>query len=439
MKIGALLASFHDTPALVNPGMQKQFEAYIEQAQTMLSRVEASSEAVVMQDDFWPASDSWLAAYRPYIVKKGILLVPVKGVLIHGMGYAFGNYATGYVYLTKVLERGLADRDVKGIAFICDSPGGHVAGNFELVDRIYNARGQKPMRGYAAESAYSACYSIISAVDPGQITVSRTGGVGSIGVVTFHVDVSKSMENEGVKITFIHYGKHKVDGNAYEPLPKEVKARIQSRIDEMGEVFVSTVARNRGMDVQAVRDTEALTFTATEATSNGLADTIGSLDDAIAVFAADMSNQEEDDMTTKDTSAVDQAALDTARAEGVTQGTEAGRREGALQERQRISAILDSEEGKKRPSAALAFALDTDLTPDQASNVLSKIAPEQAAAPVADPKAGKDADAAAKDFQAAMNSSDNPNLGAPGGGDKPLSQAELALAESFPTKKKSAA
>lgn len=416
MKIGALLASFHDTPALVNPGMQKQFEAYIEQAQTMLSRVEASSEAVVMQDDFWPASDSWLAAYRPYIVKKGILLVPVKGVLIHGMGYAFGNYATGYVYLTKVLERGLADRDVKGIAFICDSPGGHVAGNFELVDRIYNARGQKPMRGYAAESAYSACYSIISAVDPGQITVSRTGGVGSIGVVTFHVDVSKSMENEGVKITFIHYGKHKVDGNAYEPLPKEVKARIQARIDEMGEVFVSTVARNRGMDVQAVRDTEALTFTATEATSNGLADTIGSLDDAIAVFAADMSNQEEDDMSTKDTSAVRLVA-----AKGSAASDDALRREGAIQERQRIQSILGSSEGKRRPEVAEAAAFASDMNFDQFVSFLAKIPEAQNRPSGLAEQAMLDAGYAPRDSK--LMRSD-------------LSQAELALAESFPERPK---
>ncbi len=33
-----------------------------------------------MQDDYWPAPDTWLAQYRPYVVKNGILLIPVKGV-----------------------------------------------------------------------------------------------------------------------------------------------------------------------------------------------------------------------------------------------------------------------------------------------------------------------------------------------------------------------
>lgn len=434
----ALLASFHNEPALVNSGMQTQFEACVNEAYGTLARIEANDNKPAMADDFWPSADSWLAAYRPYIVKGGILMIPVKGVLIYGMGYAIGSWATGYVYITKALERGLADPEVKGIAFIIDSPGGHVAGNFDLVDKIFAARGQKPIRAFAAENAYSAAYSIASACDT--ITVSRTGGVGSIGVVTIHVDMSKLMDDIGYKITFIHYGKHKVDGNAYEALPADVKKRIQARIDGLGELFASTVARNRAMDVQAVRDTEALTFTAEEATSNGLADAIGSLDDAIAVFAADMSNQEDDDMSTKDTSAVDQAAIDTARAEGVTTGTEAGKREGALAERTRISAILDSEEGKKRPAAAFAAALDTDMTAEKAVAFLAKLPEEPKAAAVVDPNAAKGKEGAAADFQAVMDADKHPEAGAPGGGEKSeLSKAEQAMIDAgFKPKAKAA-
>ena len=70
-----------------------------------------------------------------------------------------------------------------------------VAGNFDLVDRIFAARGVKPIRAYAAESAYSAAYSIASAAD--DITVSRTGGVGSIGVVTVHADYSQALDAGG--------------------------------------------------------------------------------------------------------------------------------------------------------------------------------------------------------------------------------------------------
>ncbi|MBX4899492.1 S49 family peptidase [Rhizobium bangladeshense] len=295
MEMNALLSTFHDTPAMLHPGMQSRFEAYLRSAQINLSRIEAPTSKITMQDDFWPAPDTWLAAYRPYTVKNEILMIPVKGVLLFGVGYAIGDYATGYVYISKALERGLADPQVKGIAFIIDSPGGHVAGNFDLADKIFAARGKKPIHAFAAENAYSAAYSIASACKT--VTVARTGGVGSIGVVTVHLDVSKAIDGAGLKVTLIHYGKHKVDGNAYESLSAGAKARIQARIDGLGELFVSTVARNRAMDAQAVRDTEALTFGAEEAVSLGLADRVGVLDDAITNFQNYLSGSKEPSMT----------------------------------------------------------------------------------------------------------------------------------------------
>ena len=453
MRGNALLSTFDNQPSLLDTGSQHRFEASLEQATVMLARIDAANDNPVMADDFWFSPDDWRSAYRPYTVKDGILLIPVKGVLLHDFGYQFGSWATGYTYITRALRRGLADGDVKGIAFIVDSPGGHVAGNFELVDEIFAARGQKPMRGYAAESAYSAAYSIISAVDPGRITVTRTGGAGSIGVLTMHLDVSVAMEMGGYKVTFIHAGKHKVDGNSYEALPKDVKDRIQARIDELMTVFVSTVARNRGLVELVIRDFEALTFTATQATSNGLADTIGSLDDAIAVFAADLSSDEDTTMMTTEEKAAAQAALtaaaDAARAEGVTagkteglaQGKKDGLAEGATAERTRIHAIRDSEEGKKRPIAALAAALDSSMTVEESSKFLAKLPEEKAPvvaaatpAPVVDPKAKGGA------FAAAM-ANGAPELGAPdagGEGAETVSRADRTFALAGRSPKKAA-
>src|SRR5690606_8117872 len=129
------------------------------------------------------------------------------------------------------------------------------------------------------------------------------------------------LKQEYYKLTYIHFGDHKIDGNPYEPLKPEVKARIQSRIDELGKVFVATVARNRGMDEKAVIDTQALTYTAQEAVSKGLADSIGPLDDAVAAFAAGLSTEEGDEqMSGKTDAAVDQAAIETARTEAHAAG-----------------------------------------------------------------------------------------------------------------------
>ena len=243
--LNPIMARFVATPSLVAPEMREWFESCLAAAAAHPRTSEMLTDLAESDDGFWPAPDDWRAAYRPYVVQDGILQIPVKGVLLHGFSFALGGWATGYVYIWRAFQRGIEDPNVRGIALICDSPGGHVAGNFDLVDRMYALRGTKKVWAFAHEGAYSAAYSIASVADT--IWVSRTGGVGSIGVVAAHLDVSGAMEQAGMRVTFIFAGRHKVDGNAYEALPDEVRERLQSRIDELYGVFTATVSRNRGL------------------------------------------------------------------------------------------------------------------------------------------------------------------------------------------------
>lgn len=422
------LARFEDSPALVHPDKHRRFEAsLIKLNDYMDAQHQRELAASNGNDDFWFADNDWRSVLRPYVVVNGVLQIPVKGVLLHDFGYQYFDWATGYVYIEKAIERGMGDGNVKGIALVIDSPGGEVAGNFDLVDKIFAWRGTKPIRAYASESAYSAAYSIASAAD--SITVSRTGGVGSIGVVTAHVDVSKMMDDWGYKVTFIYAGAHKVDGNPYEALKPEVKERIQARIDELYSIFVQTVARNREMDEQAVRDTEALTFTASEATQNGLADNIGERDASIAAFAVELSLNDGDDQMANVNENKDNAATVTladfekgkaeAHAAGVVVGKAEGKaeglKEGASAAVTRINAILDSEEGKKRPKAALSAALKTSMTVEEATAFLADLAEEKASAPIKDEKDSKGKPNATRDaFSARMDADGNPDVGEPG-------------------------
>lgn len=382
-----ILASFQDNPSLVSAQQQSVFNACFEAlaAHEDFPKLLAASSA---QDDFWFRDDDWRARYRPYNVSGGILTIPVKGALLHDFPWTIGGWATGYDYVLKAFQRGMADANVRGIAFLIHSPGGDVSGCFDAVDKMFAAKGSKPVRAFAHEYAYSAAYAIASLAD--KIVMSRTGGVGSIGVVTAHVDYSKALEKEGIKITFIQFGKHKTDGNPYEALGEDARARIQARIDELGEVFVATVARNRKMDAEKVRKTEALTYSPSEAISIGLADAVGPLDDAVAAFAADLETaqvQGEEHMSKDTPAAVDQAAIDAVRAEGHAEGVKVG----AEQERARISAILESDAAKTRPASAKMLAFETDKDSASAITALAKL-PEEAAA----------TGTAAKQFQTAV-------------------------------------
>lgn len=384
-----------------------EHQPWVEQALTHLSsstfaqefnQKVNSAKAESDSTDFWTelgwASD-WL---RPYRVEDGVLTIPVKGMMLKNFPYALGSWATGYEYIREAILRGAADENIHTINLDIDSPGGMVAGCFDCADAIFEARGTKPINAYANESAYSAAYAIASAAD--SITVARTGGVGSIGVITMHVDISGMYENAGIKVTPIYAGNHKADGNPYEPLPDDVKTRIQERIDALYTLFVSTVARNRDLSEQSVRDTEAATFMAQEAVENGLADAVGPLGSLSA--SADHSNDDEDDNMSKDNQSVALADHEQAVADATAAGTETGKAEGATAERERINAILGSEEAKTRPAAAKHVALNSEMTVEAAQAFLAGLPEEKSEVPDGKGKSS---------FQNAMDNGDHPNVG----------------------------
>ena len=78
-------------------------------------------------------------------------------------------------------DRAAADSSIGAIVLNIDSPGGSVYGVEELADKIYKARGTKPVYAVANSLAASAAYWIGSAAS--QLYVTPSGEVGSIGVL----------------------------------------------------------------------------------------------------------------------------------------------------------------------------------------------------------------------------------------------------------------
>lgn len=410
-----VLAMFASADALVAVEKKDMLVACLsslsqhEHFKAMVAETSASSD-----DGFWPEPDSWKASLRPYVVKDGILHIPVKGVLLNEFPWACGNWATGYEYIQRAFERGCRDYEagnIKGIALIENSPGGMVAGCWDAVDRMVAAKERVgvPVRAFAHESAYSAAYGIATVAD--QIVVSRTGGVGSIGTLRTHIDWSKWNEQAGLTYTFIQAGECKTDGHPDKPLSERAKKRWMEQVVELNEIFIAAVARGRGLDPQTIRDFEAATFSASQALSNGLADSIGTLDDALVAYAADLSTHEGDEqMSTPDTAAQHEAAITAAREEGRQAGIVEGKATGATEAVARINAILASDAGKARPKAALSAALKTTMTADEATAFIADLPEETAEAPAAPAAAVEPTGDPLATAMAATG--DGPNLGA---------------------------
>ena len=218
-------------------------------------------------------------ALKPYDVIEGIARIDVCGTLVHKLGSLRPLCGmTGYDGIRACFLDAVADPAIRGICLHIDSPGGEVAGLFDLVDTIKAARGRKPIHAILDETAYSAAYAIASAAD--RISVPRTGGTGSVGVIALIVDITRWMEKEGVTVNIIQFGARKADGQPFTALSDEARARFQADVDVMGDMFVKTVADNRKMTPAAVRATEAGCFLGRNGVTAGLADVVASPDEA---------------------------------------------------------------------------------------------------------------------------------------------------------------
>jgi capsid assembly protease len=234
-------------------------------------------------------------------VPKNISVIPVFGSLVnrtHGLDAMSG--LTTYDSIRNDFRAAL-DSDSDAILLDIDSPGGSASGVLDLSDEIYAARGGKPIYAVANENAFSAAYAIASAADT--IFLSRTGHVGSIGVIAVHRDQSAANEKEGVKYTSIYKGDRKTDLSPHQPLSDEGKAMLEDEVSDHYDLFVKTVARNRGIPEAQVKATQAGMFMGEKAVLKDLADEVLAFSDVPSRILTDLNvnlEREEDiAMTTK--------------------------------------------------------------------------------------------------------------------------------------------
>lgn len=356
---------------------------------------------------------------RGYRVVDGVAVISAMGGLVHRTKLAAdSSVLIGYNDLAADMEDALGKADVHAIALVFDSPGGEVSGAFELADRIYAARGRKPIVAVADGMAASAAYLAASAAD--EVVLTNTSYVGSIGVVMRHVDFSRALANDGITVSHIFAGEHKIDGNPYQPLPDAVRTALQADIEGLYQMFVQTVAKHRGMDEQAVRDTRAGVYRGVAAVAARLADRIGTVDAVVAELAArrnsavataagislqpwetSMSHASANAAVAAPAAsagATTTAAAPAAAATASQADLDKAHADGAAAERARVTAITSHANAAANP-AITQQCIATGLSAEQAKGFLD-----------AAPAAGTAAVAATNQFAAAMTAMGNPRV-----------------------------
>jgi protease-4 len=182
------------------------------------------------------------------------------------------------------LKRFRENRDVKAIVLRIDSPGGGVGPSQEIYAEVKKTTPTKKVVVSMGAIAASGGYYVGAAADhimanPGTIT-------GSIGVIMEFADAQELFEKIGVSAVVIKSGDYKDTGSPLRKMTPEEKRLLEGFVSNVHQQFVTSVAEGRKMSEEKVRTlADGRIFSGQQAKELGLLDSLGNMEDAIALAA----------------------------------------------------------------------------------------------------------------------------------------------------------
>jgi signal peptide peptidase SppA len=137
------------------------------------------------------------------------------------------------------------DSEATSVIVRFNSPGGVVTGLEQTARALKELSDAKPTTAYVEELCASAAYWL--AAQCGEILVSESAEVGSIGVYLAFLTMERGLVMQGVTPEVIKAGKYKTLGIAVKDLSDEEREYLQAGVDETYEKFKSAVSV-RGLD-----------------------------------------------------------------------------------------------------------------------------------------------------------------------------------------------
>lgn len=226
---------------------------------------------------------------KSYDVVDGVAVLHVDGVMAKRMNL-FSQISGGVS--TQLAARDLLqaadDPSVHSIIQVYDTPGGTVDGTQAFANIIRQVGQRKSVVTLADGLMASA--GVWAGTAATQIYIAdTTTGVGSIGVVSQHVDMSGRDAQNGIKRTEVFAGKYKRIASDTGPLTKAGLQSIQESVDYTYSLFVQAVATQRGVSVDKVLSdmADGRMFIGEQAINAGLVDGVATLDELIAKLNQD--------------------------------------------------------------------------------------------------------------------------------------------------------
>ncbi len=213
-----------------------------------------------------------------------LIRISIVGPLEQRAGYhdPCSGWTDGYDAIAERMIEALADGDV---LLVVDSPGGAVCGLPECVEAVLAAKAMHGRRitVVASGMAASAGYWLASALaDPGELYVTRSSMLGSIGARSAHCDESSALVIAGVAMTDFAYPAGKIALSPNRAPTAVGIARAERDVMSAFEAFCAAVAVRPALTRKAIVQLDADMLTGKAAVKAGLADAVAPLEDVEA-------------------------------------------------------------------------------------------------------------------------------------------------------------
>jgi len=186
------------------------------------------------------------------------------------------------VRLREELKKAADDKEVRALVVRLNTPGGTVTAS-DIIYRelmLFRERTQIPIVAVMMDIAASGGYYIALAADT--IVAHPTTVTGSIGTIMVTANVEGLMQKIGVTANTIKSAEHKDMGSPFRTLTADERRIFQSVIDELQRQFVAKVVERRRLADDVARTlADGRIYTAPQALTHRLVDSIGYVPDAI--------------------------------------------------------------------------------------------------------------------------------------------------------------
>lgn len=205
-----------------------------------------------------------------------VAMIDINGALTK---YGFCSY--GYVDYADLTREARTARNIAGVLYMLDTPGGQVSGLQTLADEIKAV--EKPTVGFIDDGMLCSAGMWLGSACDFLYASHKTDIVGSIGVMCSFKDYTGYFEEMGIKVHEI-YAPQSTDKNLdFREALKGNYEKIQEELKVLADEFISAVKTNRGdrLKISVEDPFTGKTWFADRAVEIGLIDGICSLDQAI--------------------------------------------------------------------------------------------------------------------------------------------------------------